>query len=221
MKMGETDLVNLMRYVDPNGDGDLSFDELESSITRIYEISPEEEHRNYIFGVLRRIDEVAKSNGSMLMTVFYILDKDGSGEVSKDEFVEGIMDLKKPDERRGGGYHEPTYSTQCDMQDAIDDSDVIKREMQHRELVRLERNGAGRVLRTIVAWTKERGLTVTMLIRELDKNGDGEVDHKELIQGVKRFMEPSTRVKAAKREKAKREAMKRKEDKEKMLAAQR
>ena len=83
----------------------------------------------------------------------------------------------------------------------------MKRELQHGELVRLERNGAGRVLRTMVSWMKERGLTVTMLIRELDRNGDGEVDHRELIEGVKKFMEPSTRVKAAKREKVSTEGM--------------
>jgi Ca2+-binding EF-hand superfamily protein len=207
MKMGETDLVNLLRYVDPNGDGDLSFDELETAVARIYQTSKEEERRNYVFSVLRRIDEVAKSNGSMLMTVFYDLDKDGSGEVSREEFVAGVIGLKRPEDRRGGGYHEPTYASQSDLQDAIDDADVMKRELQHGELVRLERNGAGRVLRTMVSWMKERGLTVTMLIRELDRNGDGEVDHRELIEGVKKFMEPSTRVKAAKREKVSTEGM--------------
>lgn len=86
---------------------------------------------------------------------------------------------------------------------------------------RIEKSGAGRILRVITEWTKERGLTNRMLIEALDKNGDGEVSTKEMIDGIKWFMEPSTRIKAAKKKKAMQAAKKVKEDKERMLAADR
>ena len=119
-----------MRYVDPNGDGDLTFDELEVALDRIYSVSPEEQQREYVFDVLRRIDELAKSSGSMLMTIFFKLDNDGSGELTRREFIDGILELKESSQPSMAGYHEPTYSSQEDLQADIDDQERNKRELQ-------------------------------------------------------------------------------------------
>ena len=221
MKFTQTDLINLLRYVDPNGDGDLSFDELEDALRRINHKSEEEKYRDYIFDILRRIEDVAKSNGSMIMTVFFNLDTDGSGEVSMDEFIDGVMALKRSDYSGKRGYHEPTFASNDELQSAIDAQEINKKEMQHNELLRLEKCGAGRVLRVISGWTKERGLTITMLIKVLDKNGDGEVSHAELVEGIKKFFEPSTRVRAAKKRRAMKEAQQQKDDRARMMAAHR
>ena len=142
----------------------------------------------------------------MLMTIFHSLDADGSGELTRMEFINGVMEMKEPpgagSTSRGGFHREPGFSDKNELANAIASQEIAKKERQHMELLELEVSGAGRVLRTIVDWTKERGLTITMLMNELDKNGDGEISYKEMIQGIKRFMEPSTRVKAAQRKRA-------------------
>jgi len=220
-KFTETDLVNLMRYVDPNGDGDISFDELEEAVARIYFESDEEKKRGEIFEILRKIDDVAKANGMMLMSVFFKMDKDGSGEVDKAEFISGVLELKKPDFGNRGGYHEPAFDDRGEADAAILRRDAENHERQHQELVELELSGAGPVLRKILSWTKERGLTTKALIEFLDKNKDGEVTTEEMVTGIKTFMQPSTRVLAAKKRKALKEAKKKSEDREKALEAHR
>lgn len=70
------------------------------------------------------------------MTVFFNLDADGSGELTRKEFVDGVMELKPSTLTGNGGYHEPTYSSQDDLQAAIDYQELNKRELQHNELVR-------------------------------------------------------------------------------------
>jgi len=221
MKFSETDLVNLMRYVDPNGDGDISYDELENAVARIYFESNEEKKRNEIFEILKKIDDVTKANGMMIMSVFFKMDKDGSGEVDKNEFINGVMELKKPDFGKKRGYREPTFDDRNAADEAIKKRDADSHERQHRELVELEMSGAGPVLRKITSWTKERGLTVKALIEILDSNKDGEVTTEEMVNGMKTFMEPSTRVKAAKKRKAMAEAKKIADDREKALEAHR
>ena len=169
IKFTQTDLVNLMRYVDPDGDGDLSFDELEYALRRIYETSPEEEQRDFIFGILRKIDDHAKSNGSLLMTIFFNLDSDGSGELTRKEFVDGVMDLKPSNSGMSAGYHEPTYSSQEDLQAAIDDQELNKREVRHcgeRKRRSWKRDSSAHNLAAlIVGWYKNTFLRYAILNR--------------------------------------------------------
>ena len=73
-------------------------------------------------------------------------------------------------------------------------------------------------------WQVEKGLTslgesrlAKEVFAELDKNNDGEVSYKELIVGVKRFMEPSTRIKAAQKKKALAELKRVEDDKKKTM----
>jgi len=214
LKFSETDLVNLMRYIDPNGDGDISFDELEGAVERIFFESEDERKRGEIYEILRSIDDVAKANGMMLMGVFFKMDKDGSGEVDRSEFISGVMELKKPNFGKSTNYREPTFDDRGAAAAAIERRDEQSHAIQHTELVSLEMSGAGPVLRRIVAWTKERGLTISMLIKLLDSNGDGEVTSDELVGGIKKFMEPSSRVKASKKRKAIKEAKKLADDRD-------
>merc|ERR1719408_434614 len=78
-------LRRLFDSMDTDGDGQLSWEELSTSGgDGQHKVSPE----------LQKVMQVAEISLTEAQDLFQILDADGSGSVSKDEFVEGALRMR-------------------------------------------------------------------------------------------------------------------------------
>lgn len=96
----ENEIVDLIRYMDPNADGDLTLEEVEIAVARSNEGDSEEvriteeNHR-----VLCRLEEHMKKKGIRLTDLFEEMDEGGDKIISPEELAEGLKVIADPSKR--------------------------------------------------------------------------------------------------------------------------
>ena len=200
----ETEIGLIMRFMDPNSDGELTYHEVKDAFRKLHRKTEAEVIEEKVGGILMKIEEFMKEKGLRMLNVFQELDADGSGSVTGDELMRGLLRLKEPSGKLKALIKRKNES------DA--EAERLKAEKERRdaeiksEIKRAEDAGVGRVLGHLEMFMKEKGLTVTTLCHSIDPDGTGEVDASELVLAVEKMMRPSGASRAALKRTREREA---------------
>mmetsp|Transcript_13193 Transcript_13193/g.26900 ORF Transcript_13193/g.26900 Transcript_13193/m.26900 type:complete len:894 (+) Transcript_13193:10-2691(+) len=191
----ETEIGLIMRFMDPNSDGELTYPEVKDSFRKLHKKTESEVIQEEVGGILMKIENLMNEKGLRMLNVFQELDTDGSGSVTGGELMRGLLKLKAPSGKLKALIKRKT--------EADAEAERLKQETEERERVIRERiekaeaAGVSKVLSQLEAFMKEKGLTVTTLCLSIDPDGVGEVDAGELVAAVEKMMQPSGASRAA------------------------
>ena len=221
----ENDLVFLIRFLDPSGEGDLTIDELVQGMEKAAGIEVEMsgvggmgeaerkamEHRNKVTAVISKLEEFMKGRGMRLSDLFYWLDRSGDGSLSVTELRGGLERLV---------FGQSTEDRMQAMKLLIEarakekvETETRMRDQKEREakLNKLNSSGAGDVLRGLEVLMKDKGLRIHDVFHLIDESGDGSISREELIVGLGKLIKPGKGVAAGRLAKQKRRAREEKE----------
>ncbi len=124
----EEDLTNLLRYMDPNGDGDLDVKEVEDAIRRAHLDDAASAVEAEAGQIMQKLEEFMNEKHMRVIDLFNVLDEDGSGEITIYELRKGLISLAAPSaEARAAAKRKR-------LKDAAAQRDATMREQQEREL---------------------------------------------------------------------------------------
>ena len=184
----ESDILKLVRYMDPSGEGDVSAEEIADAFVRVDTISDAERIEFEVGGTLLRIEHFMKEKGMRLQDFFVSLDKQNIGAVTVRELTYGLSQLSEPSgavkalmKRRD----EALTSQEIETQHRNQELSIVNERIKFAN-----DSGAAAVLRTLERTMKEKGLRLSDLFREIDKDGSGLVSPAELRLGMRLMSEP-------------------------------
>lgn len=114
-KFCRADVEKLQRFLDPNGDGDVSLDELLFAVTRLDQTAEE----MAVAQVLQKLNEHVKTQRITLVEFFEQIDTSGDGVIDSDELREGLRSVtvslnEKADRKNTDrGYRESWHQYFC------------------------------------------------------------------------------------------------------------
>ena len=214
----ESDILKLVRYMDPSGEGDLSVDEAKDAFDRLGKVSDEEVMEKEVGNTMIRLEKFMKDKGMRLFDFFNAMDKSGDGDVDVPELTAGLMALSEP-----SGAVKALIKRKDDALAQQEEERRIREEEEeliNRRIKKANESGAAAVLKTLETTMKDKGLRMTDLFREIDKSGDGQISAEELRFGMKLMSEPKAEALAPLKRAQEKLAQKRAELIEKMMAAQ-
>ncbi|GMH53976.1 hypothetical protein TL16_g01576 [Triparma laevis f. inornata] len=200
----ETEIGLIMRFMDPNSDGELSYPEVKDAFRKLHEKTEAEMLEEKVGGILMRIEDFMKEKGMRILNVFQEMDEDGSGAVTGDELILGLLRLKEPSGKL------KALIKRKNEADAEAAALAIEQEKKDEEtkasLKKMEDAGVSLVLDHLEQFMKAKGLTVTTLCQSIDSEGTCDVDAEELVAAVEKMMQPSGASRAALKRTREREA---------------
>ena len=191
----ETEIGLIMRFMDPNSDGELSYPEVKDAFRKLHKKSESEVIQEEVGRILLKIENLMSEKGLKILNVFQELDKDGSGSVTGGELMEGLVKLKAPSGKLKAlikRKNEADAEAESKRIEAEEKDKVLRERLEKAEAA-----GVSVVLDQLEAFMKEKGLTVTTLCLSIDPDGTGEVDAQELVAAVEKMMQPSGASRAA------------------------
>merc|ERR1711871_1258138 len=194
----EEELTNLLRYMDPNGDGDLDVQEVEDAIRRAHLDDAASAVEAEAGQIMQKLEDFMNEEHMRVIDLFNVLDEDGSGEITIYELRKGLISLAAPSaEARAAAKRKR-------LKDAAAQRDATMREQQERELAeRMEmakKTGAIKVLAKIDYYMHQKNMRVKDLFSKsgFDKSGDGMLDVDEFCMALEllgvQFSKKETRV---------------------------
>lgn len=85
LAFSDSDITDLIRFLDPNADGDITLNEFRSGFERAVGPPTNALLHDVVFGILEVFADEMKKNGLRISDVFRDMDKDGSGTISVAE----------------------------------------------------------------------------------------------------------------------------------------
>jgi len=95
----ENEIVALIRFMDPDADGDLSIEEVKAAVLKTEEETEEEKTFKRVEGVICRLEEYMKKKGIRMSDLFESLDSSGDGTLSPEELIVGLETIADPSKR--------------------------------------------------------------------------------------------------------------------------
>ena len=214
----ESDILKLVRYMDPSGEGDLSVDEAKDAFERLGKVSEEEVMKKEVGNTMIRLEKFMKEKGMRLFDFFKAMDKSGDGDVDIPELTAGLMALSEP-----SGAVKALIKRRDDALVQQEKERRIREEedeLINKRIKKANESGAATVLNNLEMTMKDKGLRMTDLFREIDKSGDGQISAEELRFGMKLMSEPKAEALAPLKRAQEKLSQKRAELIKKMMAAQ-
>jgi len=181
----------IMRYMDPNSDGELNFDEVADAFRKLHHKTEAEIIQEKVGGILMRIEDFMKEKGLRMLNVFQELDTDGGGSVTGEELMVGLLKLKEPSGKLKALIKR---KNEADEQMRLEQ---IKKDEEEREtkkkIAAAEASGVADVLNHLDVFMKAKGLTVATLCKTIDPEGKGELSAEDLVAGMEKMMQVSER----------------------------
>ena len=227
----ENDLVYLIRFLDPSGEGDLTMDEVSFGMKKAEglhvgderedddgserEASEAAKNKKKVAGVILKMEDFMKERGMRLSDLFYWLDRSGDGKLGFSELRDGLERLvfgqSTEDKLAAAQLLEKARSKEKE------DASIRVAEQKERDarLKLLDDSGAGDVLRTLEVLMKEKGMRIHDVFRLIDESGDGSISRQELIEGLTKLIRPTKGVAASKLAKERRKRKEQEEAKDK------
>mgnify|MGYP003890949943 FL=1 len=123
----DTEVGLIMRYMDPNSDGSLSFAEVADSFRKLHHKTEAEILEEQVGGILMRIEDFIKEKGIRILNVFQELDKDNSGSITGEELIFGLEKLKEPSGKLKALIKRKNEAEEAQRAEAMEKGDVAKR----------------------------------------------------------------------------------------------
>jgi len=183
----DTDILKLVRFMDPSGEGDLSIEEAEDSFKRLEIVSEEEITMDAVGDTMIRLENFMKDKGMRLFDFFASMDKGGDNSVSTEELVAGLTALSEH-----SGAVRALMKRRDDALIQQEDESRQREEEQHvlnEKIKKAHESGAAEVLMNLEKVMKDKGLRMTDLFREIDKDSSGSITADELRFGMKLMSE--------------------------------
>ena len=180
LEWSETDLSNLMRYMDPDGDGDLSVDELEDSMTRAAQTPRALAVERQAGAVIARLEDEMNRRNMRIRDLFAQVDADHSGVITPDELRDGLDKMCGPsafERAKAKKAQELLKAQQKEERERL-----VREAKLAKRLEAAKASGAHRVLMRLEKHMQQKKARVGDLFSKsgFDASGDGKLDAKEL-----------------------------------------
>lgn len=193
-KFSQSEIVELVRYLDPTGEGDMTIDEVRDAFRDVDCESAADQLRGDVGLSLQRLEKFMKDKGMRMIDLISHFSGIEKGEGSDGSMT--TVDLKNG----LAALVAPSASLQILVsrkQAAIADKaakDLASKEEEkvlNAKIKVLEDSGTGKVMRAIFEIMREKGLKLGTVFSEIDKTGDGVIDASELRWGLEKLTKTS------------------------------
>ena len=178
-KYSEADLNNLLRYMDPSGDGELDMQEVGDALRRAHMDPQSAKEEEQAGGIIKRLGEIMLERQCRILDLYRILDEDGSGSITLNELRDGLIKFAQPsgEERaqaKRAGNAEAAASAAAKK--AAEEDAILQ-----ARLTQAKESGAYNVLMKCENHMHANGMRVIDLFSKsgFDKSGDGVLDEGE------------------------------------------
>ncbi|GMI46306.1 hypothetical protein TrCOL_g2778 [Triparma columacea] len=184
----------LLKYMDPDGDCDLTIPEFEAAIAKLSKPSESESKAAEAGAVIVRLEVHMDEANIRMIDLFRMMDKDGEGSIEPDEMKAGLKKLALPSgvERAKKKIAKEKLIKKINKKMA----EKTKHLAMNKRLKEAEESGAAKVLRELEASMVRKGQRMIDLFREMDKSGDGQISRNELFEGLRSMAGPTSHQKA-------------------------
>ena len=99
LKFSGRDVVDLIRFLDPNADGDVTASELDGGLRLSFDAPPEQSFADDAFVLMNKFELSMKRKAQRVVDLFHEVDKDRSGSLSVRELEKALNELCGPSAR--------------------------------------------------------------------------------------------------------------------------
>jgi len=125
IKMSAKNVYELLRFVDPDGDGDISKGEFQQAVDKLDKPSEMDEFAASAGGTVMQLEAHMKKNKIRMLDLFRQIDKDGSGDIDNKELKAGIEKvcvsvgpIENPKKKKAPSADEPPSSPRAKIEKA-------------------------------------------------------------------------------------------------------
>lgn len=185
LKFGNQDITDLIRFLDPNADGDVTVTELDAGVRTAFDPPVDASFVDDAFVLMSKFEDSMKKKSQRVVDLFHDIDKDRSGSLTIRELEVALNDLCGPSARaramaKMAAKREAQAAAQAKKLDkAAKEADVRR--------AKAEAAGAPRVLTRIDRLLKQKDFRVIDLMSSagFDTSGDGCLDAAELQSALR------------------------------------
>jgi len=184
------EVVKLVRYLDPSGEGDMTIDEVQKAFDEVDEPSPADDLKGEVGDALSRLEGFMKDKGMRLIDLLATFSGVGTGNgeqgsdgsmTTKDLKV-GLKKICAPSPQLQALVKRKTEAAA--ERKRLDAEREEEEKRINDQLKVLEESGTARIMRSIHEIMREKGKTLGAVFNEIDKTGDGSIDRSELKGGL-------------------------------------
>ena len=189
-----SDIGALLKYMDPDGDCDLTIPEFEAAVEKLDKPAESESKAAEAGAVIVRLEEHMDDANIRMIDLFRMMDKDGEGSIEPDEMRAGLKKIALP-----SGVERARMKIAKDKLIKRITKKIEERKKQmalDKRLQEAEESGAAKVLTNLEARMVKKGQRMVDLFREMDKSGDGQISRLELFEGLKAIAGPTAHQRA-------------------------
>lgn len=185
LRFSNQDITDLIRFLDPNADGDVTVKELEAGVLVGFDPPQDASFVDDAFVLMSKFEDSMKKKSQRVVDLFHDIDKDRSGSLTIRELEVALNDLCGPS-ARARALAKIAAKRMAAEEDARKKLDKALVEANARR-AKAEAAGAPRVLSRIDRLLKQKDFRVIDLMSSsgFDTSGDGCLDAAEL-QGALR-----------------------------------
>lgn len=175
---GQQDISDLIRFLDPSADGDVSALELQAGLDLAQALPPQQSFVDDAFVLMNKFEASMKKKAQTVVRLFHEIDADRSGKLDIRELGVALDMLAGPSARERA------------LKKLAEKRDRQERERQRKEeadrlalqarKAKAEAAGVPRVLGQIDAILKQKDLRIVDLVSGFDASSDGLLDATEL-----------------------------------------
>ncbi|GMH98265.1 hypothetical protein TrVE_jg6128 [Triparma verrucosa] len=188
------DIDSLLKYMDPDGDCDLTIPEFEEAQARLEKPPDSDSKASEAGAVIVRLEVHMDEANIRMIDLFRMMDKDGEGSIEPDEMKAGLKKLALPS---GVERAKKKIAKEKLLKKINEEMEARKKQMaMDKRQQEAESSGAAKVLRELEASMVKKGQRMIDLFREMDKSGDGLISRQELFQGLMAMAGPTAHQKA-------------------------
>ncbi|GMH61288.1 hypothetical protein TrLO_g8713 [Triparma laevis f. longispina] len=189
-----SDIDSLLKYMDPDGDCDLTVPEFEEAQERLEKPADSDSKASEAGAVIVRLEVHMDEANIRMIDLFRMMDKDGEGSIEPDEMKAGLKRLALPS---GVERAKKKIAKEKLVKKISEEMEARKKQLaMDKRQQEAESSGAAKVLRDLEASMIKKGQRMIDLFREMDKSGDGLISRQELLEGLKAMAGPTAHQKA-------------------------
>jgi Ca2+-binding EF-hand superfamily protein len=186
MKFSEDDLINFIRYMDPEADGDMGIAEFEEGLKRSEQPPSALAFAQKAGRIMGRLEDFMIENSMRIKDLFKFIDTDRSGHITLEELREGLMKMNTDVAAKFAAKKEGLVAAR-----KAKEAEKVKKFQDdlNGRLAILEQTGAIKVLAGLDKFMHDTGQRIVDLFGKsgFDKSGDGCLGRNEFYKAMKQI----------------------------------